>query len=660
MATATDRLENTADTGRNRRAFDLWAPTYDKQANPLLLLEQRYMERLLPEICGKHVLDAGCGSGRWLERLAGKSPRRLCGIDASAEMLCVASQKTKAQAELVRGFCHATPFQPQCFDLILASFVLSYVHDHGPFAAEMSRIAREGCDLFISDMHPETEMRLGWKRAFHDGRHEIALDSVRYSIKEVIASFEALGWKLCVAIEPEFGAPEHSIFAAAGRLNQLHEAAGHPAIYVLHLRKSAKELSDTAHRQSITICNARCALGAEETVAASLQVSGDRIARVAAEPYAPLAETSTEIDLSGYMLMPGLVNAHDHLEFALFPRLAGSVYPNASTWAWDIHRRFAGVIARQRSVPRDVRLWWGGLRNLLCGVTTVCHHNPLEPGMLREDFPVRVVRDFGWSHSLSFGDNLRQTHATTPKDSPFIVHACEGIDQEARDEIRELDRLGVLDSNTVLIHGLALDADGVALMRERGTSLVLCPTSNHFLFSEAPKLHLLGDMENVAIGSDSPLTAAGDFLDELRMAARLCNISPRRLYSMATGAPANILKLRNGEGTVAISGRADLIAIRDTRQSVATRLRDLSASDVELAMIGGRVHFASDPILERLPFCIRVRLEPMQINGTRRWIRGPVGDLLRQAERALGTGRARIGGKHLSVPSSSEALHVHG
>ena len=47
----------------------------------------------------------------------------------------------------------------------------------------------------------------------------------------------------------------------------------------------------------------------------------------------------------------------------------------------------------------DDRVWVGGLKNLLAGVTTVCHHNPMHRAAATP-FPVRVVRNFGYSHSL--------------------------------------------------------------------------------------------------------------------------------------------------------------------------------------------------------------------------------------------------------------------
>jgi hypothetical protein len=199
-----------------------------------------------------------------------------------------------------------------------------------------------------------------------------------------------------------------------------------------------------AQRQNqLLIHGARCAFGPQETTHASIEITGGRITRILNSPSGLSGTKSdcTSIDLSGFLLLPGFVNAHDHLEFALFPRLGNPPYRNYIEWGDDIHNRFPDIIAKRRAVPKEIRLWWGGLRNLLCGVTTVSHHNPLWPELQREDFPVRVVQNYGWGHSLALGGDLRKARAATPAGRPFIVHACEGVDELARQELCGLDRL---------------------------------------------------------------------------------------------------------------------------------------------------------------------------------------------------------------------------
>lgn len=389
-----------------------------------------------------------------------------------------------------------------------------------------------------------------------------------------------------------------------------------------------------------------------ESAPVSIQITGGRVTRIATNRFSSSTATShsRDIDLSGFLLMPGLINAHDHLEFALFPRLADPPYRNYIDWGEDIHKKFPDVIAKHRAVPKDVRVWWGGIRNLLCGVTTVSHHNPLWPELRRNDFPVRVVRQYGWGHSLALGGDLRAARSATPEGRAFIVHACEGVDRLAREELWGLDQLELLDASAVLVHGLAIDRQGIALMRERRASLIVCPSSNNFLFGKLPDMALLGSLDNVALGNDSPLTAEGDLLDEIRFAIRCCGIAPHSAYRMVTEASAAILRLENAEGSIKVSGVGDLIAVRDTDQPTEDRLQTLSMVDVEFVMIGGQVQLATEAILERLPTSVIEELEPLWIDDTIRWLRAPVKDLLRKTEAVLGAGAVRLGGKTVRIP----------
>src|ERR1700676_3172223 len=118
---------------------------------------------------------------------------------------------------------------------------------------------------------------------------------------------------------------------------------------------------------------ARVALGPEEAAALDLETCGEKIQAIR-EPAKP-PKGAEILDLAGHLILPGLINAHDHLEFSLYPRLGRGPYPNAGAWARDIYKPTKSPIAEHLRVPKDTRLLWGGLKNLLSGVTTVCHHN---------------------------------------------------------------------------------------------------------------------------------------------------------------------------------------------------------------------------------------------------------------------------------------------
>jgi len=419
------------------------------------------------------------------------------------------------------------------------------------------------------------------------------------------------------------------------------------------MRERVSTTPEARQQEQMIIHGARYAKGPEESVHAALRIAGGRITGISSDPSSilPATRASLTIDLSDFLIMPGLVNAHDHLEFALFPRLADPPYRNYIDWGEDIHKKFPDVIATYKAVPKDVRVWWGGIRNLLCGVTTVSHHGPLWPVLQKRNFPVRVVQTNGWAHSLALGGDLPAAHASTPIEGAFIVHACEGTDELAQEELWGLDRLGLLDTRSVLVHGLAIDKAGLALMRERRVSLIVCPSSNNFLFGHLPNMSLFGELEGVALGNDSPLTAEGDLLDEIRFAIRYCGIAPHAIYRMVTEAPAVILRLEDGEGSISMAGVGDLIAIRDTNQDAANRLPMLSMTDVELVMIGGNVQLASEATLERLPLPAKQGLVPLCIDGVIRWLRAPVNELLRKAEDVLGPGGVELGGKPVCVPT---------
>jgi cytosine/adenosine deaminase-related metal-dependent hydrolase/SAM-dependent methyltransferase len=637
---------------------------YDTEPNPMLSLEQRFLEQLLPAIKALDVVDLGCGTGRWLARLAGKSPRSLLGVDFSPEMLSQAKLRLGSSANLVLADCSDLPFPRSSADMIVCSFLASYLPDLAPFAQQIRRLLRPRGSIFLSDLHPATTAALGWRRGFHVNGSLVDIAAFSRPILEVLHSFEALGIEAESLIEPSFGDPEFDLFKGAGKLDAFNAATGLPAIYIAHLRlKHHRSDSRTAPLGNanlpigapetkpsavlIQVRNASVALGPQESAEADLTIQLGRITSLkstqAPSSHRPKS-SKPSVDLTGFLLLPGLINAHDHLEFALFPRLGKSGYRNFVEWADDIHHPEASPVREHCAVPKDVRLWWGGIRNLLCGVTTVCHHNPYVEEAFDSNFAVRVQRDFSWAHSIHLDDDVAQKQKSAPPDQAFILHLAEGIDSKSAGEIFRLAEQGALTGRTVIVHGLGLDECGFSLLRSAGAALIWCPTSNVFLFGRTHDRKILATLPHLALGSDSPLTAAGDLLDEVRFAAESIGMPVEQLYSLVTTRAAQALRLNSGQGTLRIGGPADFIAVRDTGQSPARRLASLNYRDVELVVIGGHVQLASPELLTRLPRPTTTGLRPLEIEGEVRWIRAPLSRLFAEARKHL-PGEIKLGGR---------------
>lgn len=287
------------------------------------------------------------------------------------------------------------------------------------------------------------------------------------------------------------------------------------------------------------------------------------------------------VNLAGLQKLPGRINAHDHLEFNLFPRLGRGPYPNATAWAVDVYRPHESPVAEHRSVPRRTRLFWGGLKNLLSGVTTVCHHNPHDPLFEEERFPVRVVKEFGWAHSLHFSSDVAERCRATPPEWPFLIHLGEGTDATAAEEIHRLDALGALDSRTVLIHGVALGPGGLDLVLRRGASLIWCPASNLFMLHRTLEWRLVPAAIPVALGTDSALTAPGDLLDEIAVAAQSAGVEAADLLPLIGEGAARVLRLPQRPN--------DWIAARTP------------LSPPDLVVIGGAVRLISEELAGSCP-----------------------------------------------------------
>jgi cytosine/adenosine deaminase-related metal-dependent hydrolase len=350
------------------------------------------------------------------------------------------------------------------------------------------------------------------------------------------------------------------------------------------------------------------------------------------------------VDLSGFLVLPGLINAHDHLEFNLFPRLGRGPYPNATVWAKDIFRPHQSPIRDHLAVPKTLRLIWGGIKNLLSGVTTVAHHNSYHLGFDDASFPVRVIKRYGWAHSIHFSPDWLARFQRTSDRYPFIIHAGEGSDESARQEILLLASMGALGPSTVLVHGVSLRRADAALMARQGSSLVWCPSSNHFTLGRTVHPEIFDSEVLITLGTDSGMTGAGDLFDELQAAQPL--VDGNRLYRMVTSDARQALRLPPGFGDIRDGGPADFLIVPDTGQTPAEALRSCS---LQAVMVAGEVRLSSTEFAAAYSPMITRRLQPLHLETRGEYlIAYDVHSLARQTSQIL-DGQLRLAGKAVAA-----------
>jgi len=111
---------------------------------------------LVPDVEGKRVLDAGCGTGAYSAWLV-EQGAEVVGVDASAEMLAHAREAVNDATFHQVDLAERLPFADDAFDGVVSALALSYLEDWDHVFAEFRRVLRDGGFVVFSTGHPMNE-----------------------------------------------------------------------------------------------------------------------------------------------------------------------------------------------------------------------------------------------------------------------------------------------------------------------------------------------------------------------------------------------------------------------------------------------------------------------------------------------------------------------
>ena len=357
-----------------------------------------------------------------------------------------------------------------------------------------------------------------------------------------------------------------------------------------------------------------------------------------------------QIDASGRLVMPGLINAHTHAPMTLFRGIADDlpletwlydyIWPAEAKWVGPDFVRLGTQLAAAEMIRSGTVLFCdmyffeddiaeackeAGLR-VVIGEGLVDFPNPdyktPEEGLERNEYllhkwgndslvvpSIQPHSPYAASSSLmQAGKELADRYGV-----PYLLHVSEtqsevqeSIEKHGRTPIGRLADLGVLGPTTVAIHGVHLTDEDIELLAQYDAGVVHCPESQLKLasgFTPVPKLLEAG--VTVGLGTDGAASNNDlDMFGEMGTAAKVHKmiagdptvVHARQALSMATLEAARVLGLEDRLGSLEVGKRGDIIVLdldvphMVPMYNVTSHLVYAAhSSDVRTVIIDGRV-----------------------------------------------------------------------
>lgn len=402
---------------------------------------------------------------------------------------------------------------------------------------------------------------------------------------------------------------------------------------------------------NLVLNNCLMILPGRKSAVGDIVVTNGKIDKILISPE-ERASSPRGIDLSGAIVMPGIVDAHCHAPMTLLRGVGGGL--PLKRW---LEEAIFPVEARMTDEDVAAGMTWGAMELLAGGVTCVAdmyEHslagaaalaetgikaNVCRPGLAFDDGTpegrleecIDFVRNFRDSNGRLLADIcIHSEYLTNEKfcralaeanrefARPLNVHISETkreheecIARHGKTPIAYLAETGLLDYGGYAAHCVWCTDDDFKIMADRNVSLVHNPSSNMKLASGFARVCRATELGvNVALGTDGPASNDNlDMFEEMHLTSLIHKgvlldptvLSPWEVIEMATVNGAKALG-RYDTGEIAVGKAADfcVVALDKPHLNPCVDPANLivhsaHASDVAMTIVDGRIVYERSP-----------------------------------------------------------------
>jgi len=333
----------------------------------------------------------------------------------------------------------------------------------------------------------------------------------------------------------------------------------------------------------------------------------------------PKAAKATIVNTGG-LIFPGLVDAHNHTDYNYLPLWKhAKMYTNHKQWQSDPAYKAAvsGPHGDMKSKSGFDLLCemikYSEIRSLVAGTTTIqgTSLRKCADTLIRNaDLPYQGFAEGDTMRTNVLGvsqiDNADATKLlsefTSGKTRSYVIHLSEGIDETARKEFDQLEALGLLKPQVVVIHGTALGQPELTKMKQANMPMIWSPSSNLDLYGATNDIVTVKKLGlQLAISPDWTPSGDPNLLDEFKTVdtlsrTKLSNLfSAKDIVAMGTSDAAAAIKFDKEIGKLAKGMRADVMVLSggDPKKPYES-LVQARLSQIRLVLVAG-VPLYGDP-----------------------------------------------------------------